>query len=92
MKKKELFFDYDEKVNEIAKKEVEKMSDKDKEYYLSHSDYDEHHFDYGMYLRNKYIHGKLIVPMPDSMSADIFEAIIVLLKKEKEESHGGEPG
>lgn len=72
---------YNRIVREIAEEEVNSMSDEDKEYYLEHSDYNEHHFGYGMYLRNNYIHGKIDVLSPDDMSGDIFEEIIKLLNK-----------
>ncbi len=73
---------YDETVLSIAQKEVNSMSRKDRVYYLSHPDYNEHHVGYGMYLRNKYIHGKMNVLQPDNMSDDIFSKIIELLKEE----------
>lgn len=72
---------YNKIVREIAEEEVNSMSDEDKEYYLNHPDYNEHHFGYGMYLRNNYIHDKIDVLSPDDMSADIFEEIIKLLNR-----------
>ena len=80
---------YYDHVHDIAKQEVAIMSEEDKEYYLSHPDYYEHHFEYGMYLRNNYIHGKLNVLMADSMSEEIFKTIIELLKKERKENMEG---
>lgn len=77
---------YYDHVLDIARQEVTIMTEEDKEYYLHHPDYDEHHFGYGMYLRNNYIHGKLKVAMPDNMSEEIFETIIELLKKERKEN------
>ena len=73
--------DYAKAVMDIAKKEVRKMSNEDKEFYLNHPDYTEHHFEYGMYLRNRYIHGKYEHVIADNMSDDIFETIIKLLRK-----------
>ena len=75
--------DYYDHVLDIAKQEVTIMSSEDKEYYLNHPDYNEHHFNYGMYLRNNYIHCKLNVIDPDKMSREIFETIISLLRKEQ---------
>jgi hypothetical protein len=75
--------DYAKAVMDIAKKEVRKMSNEDKEFYLNHPDYTEHHFEYGMYLRNRYIHGKYEHVIADNMSDDIFETIIKLLRKRK---------
>ena len=84
-KKRELLTDedYAKAVMDIAKKEVRKMSNEDKEFYLNHPDYTEHHFEYGMYLRNRYIHGKYEDVIADNMSDDIFETIIKLLRKRK---------
>ena len=76
----EAYYDH---VFDIARQEITIMSEEDKAYYLNHPDYDEHHFEYGMYLRNNYIYGKLKVLEPDNMSEDIFETIISLLKKDK---------
>ena len=53
------------------------------EFYLNHPDYTEHHFEYGMYLRNRYIHGKYEHVIADNMSDDIFETIIKLLRNRK---------
>lgn len=75
--------DYAKAVMDIAKKEVRKMSNEDKEFYLNHPDYTEHHFEYGMYLRNRYIHGKYEHVIADNMSDDIFETIIKLLRNRK---------
>lgn len=73
---------YDDIVREIAKIEFASMDDEDKEYYLNHPDYYEHHFDYGMYLRNKYIHNKIEgAVIADNMSHHIFDKIIELLRK-----------
>lgn len=59
---------------------------KRKEYLLNNPDYYEHHFGYGMYLRNKYIHNKIEgAVMEDVMSENIFDKIIALLKQENEE-------
>ena len=41
--------DYYDHVLDIAKQEVTIMSSEDKEYYLNQPDYNEHHFNYGMY-------------------------------------------
>lgn len=72
---------YNKIVHEIAEEEVNSMSEDDKAYYLNHPDYNKHHFGYGMYLRNNYIHDKIDVLSPDDMSGDIFEEIIKLLNK-----------
>lgn len=53
---------------------------------MNNPDYYEHHFGYGMYLRNKYIHNKIEgAVMEDVMSENIFDKIIALLKQENEE-------
>ncbi len=80
LKGDEAYYDH---VLDIARQEVKIISEKDKQHYLNHPDYDDHHFGYGMYLRNNYIYGKVKVLEPDEMSEDIFEMIISLLKKDK---------
>ena len=76
--------EYDDMVLDIAEKEVSTMSNEDRQYFLKHPNYYEHHYGYGMYLRNNYIHDKINVAMPDSMSRDIFESIISILRNEGE--------
>ncbi len=75
--------DYQDILKRIAEKEVRTMSDEDREFYLQHPDYNELHFDYGMYLRNRYIHGKRKGKCPDKVSEDIFNRIIELLSRQK---------
>ncbi len=80
-------------IYEVAKKEVSDLSEKDKAFLLDHPDYDENHFGYGMYLRNKYIHtgileekdesGFVMHYMPDDLSEILFNIIINKLKEQE---------
>ena len=47
-------------IDEIVEKEVSILSNEDKDYLLNHPDYFDHHFGYGMYLRNEYIHSGVL--------------------------------
>ncbi len=72
-------------INEIADLEIRKLSEDDKKALLEHPDYQEHHFGYGMYLRNEYVHsGRLkedsMLCLPDDLSEKIFMRIIRKLK------------
>ena len=73
-------------IDEIVEKEVSILSDEDKAFLLNHPDYLDHHFGYGMYLRNEYIHSGVLderdddgLPMlyiVDDMSDILFNRII----------------
>lgn len=61
------------------------LSKKDKTFILEHPDPFEHHFGLGMYIRNKYIHGKELpfpIFMADDLSSTIVERIIKKLQEE----------
>ena len=75
--------DFVELQKEFVKKTAEdafsKLSKKDKKALLEHPDPVDHHFGYGMYIRNHYIHGKELpfpVAFADDLSAEIVEEII----------------
>ena len=74
--------DYQDILQKIAEKEVRNMSDEERTFFLQHHDYMEHHFDYGMYLRNRYVHGKYEAKWPDNVSEDIFNRIMELLREQ----------
>ena len=79
-------------IDEIAEKEVSILSNEDKDYLLNHPDYLDHHFGYGMYLRNEFIHSGVLdegdddrIPIlfiADDMSEILFNKIIDKLKEE----------
>ena len=63
-----------------------KLTEKDKQTLLEHPDPVDHHFGYGMYIRNHYIHGKELsfpVPFADSLSSVIVERIIKKIQENK---------
>ena len=84
-------------IDEIVETELNRLSDEDKKALLENPDYIDHHFGYGMYIRNEYIHsGKMKDPEqntdpndpyypyihPDNLSEIIFEKIIEKIKKQ----------
>ncbi len=78
-------------IDEVAEKEVSRLSKEDKAFLLKHPDYYEHHFGYGMYLRNEYIHsgilemkdedGLQMLYIADDLSELLFNRVIKKLKK-----------
>lgn len=63
-----------------------KLTEKDKQTLLEYPDPVDHHFGYGMYIRNHYIHGKELsfpVPFADSLSSVIVERIIKKIQENK---------
>ena len=79
-------------IDEVVEKEVSVLSKEDKAFLLKHPDYFDHHFGYGMYLRNEYIHSGVlgeededkipILYIADDMSEILFNRIIDRLKEE----------
>ena len=77
-------------IEEIVDREIATLSEEDKAYLLEHPDYTEHHFGYGLYLRNEYIHSGLldnedeyglpILCIPDDLSEMLFQKIIESLR------------
>ena len=68
-----------EVIDDAVNNELKRLSKKDKEYIKNNEDYGEFHFSYGLYLRNKYIHGnkklKGMFIMYDDLSEEIFDKI-----------------
>ena len=91
MSKKDALIDFlenEEKyVDEIAAKCLSEMTEEDKQVFREHPNPYEHHFGYGMYIRNQYFYGdELSVPaiIADNLSSRILEKIIdTILKEEK---------
>ncbi|MBR5944331.1 MAG: hypothetical protein IKZ94_05220 [Lachnospiraceae bacterium] len=72
-------------VDETVKDAVSKLTEADKKALLENPDPIEHHFGYGMYIRNHYIHGKDLsfpVTFADDLSAEIVEEIIKKIQLE----------
>ena len=85
--KLDIFKDPDEFINETVEAALSELSEEDKKALLDNPDPLDHHFGYGMYIRNRYIHGKkhgLIAMDKDSLSAQIVEEIIKRLQEEAE--------
>lgn len=67
-------------IKSVAKDVIKGLSEKDKEYMKENPDSYHYHFSLGLYIRNKYIHGKKL-PIafwgdPDDLSGDILDEII----------------
>lgn len=82
------FFENEEKyIDEIAAKCLSELTEEDKQVFREHPNPYEHHFWYGMYIRNKYFYENgLAIPalIADNMSSQILEKIIdMCLKEEK---------
>lgn len=85
LEKLDIFKDPDEFINETVEAALSELSEEDKKALLDNPDPLEHHFGYGMYIRNRYIHGKkhgLIAMDKDYLSSQIVEEIIKRLQEE----------
>ncbi len=66
-------------VERVAEEVLGTLTQEDREYLAAHPDPFEHHFGLGMWIRNRYIHGRKLgffVGMPDSLSGEIVERIL----------------
>lgn len=73
-------------VNRVAKDYISNLSDEEKEYMMDIPDSFNQHFGVGMYIRNKYIHGKKETQNfgdPDYLSSIIVERIFSMLLPEE---------
>lgn len=76
----------EEFIESVAAKCIAKLSEEDKKVLIDNPDPSVHHFGYGLYIRNKYLHGKNL-PMSvqfypkDDLSSMILERIIEILKE-----------
>lgn len=72
-------------VEETANDIIKKLGEDDKKYLLENSDYIPHHFGFGLWIRNTYIHGQEL-PLeygdPDDLSGEIFDEVIRILRGE----------
>ena len=87
LEKLDIFKDPDAFINETVEAALSELTEEDKKALLDNPDPLDHHFGYGMYIRNRYIHGKkhgLIAMDKDSLSAQIVEEIIKRLQEEAE--------
>ena len=76
---------YLEFINETATDAVSKLTKKDRKALLEHPDPIDHHFGYGMYMRNHYIHNKelpFLAVSADNLSTEIVAEIIKRVQKE----------
>ncbi len=83
-----IFEQQDKYVDEVANKCFSELTDEDKQAFREHPNPYEHHFGYGMYIRNNYLYGKELefpAMIADNMSHQILEKIIdMCLKEEKQ--------
>ncbi len=72
-------------IEEVANKEINSMNEKEKKSFLGKPQYQ--HFGYGLYLRNKYIHGKKFDMRidADGMSHQIFDRIVEKINIKKDQ-------
>jgi hypothetical protein len=80
---------YQKFINETAADAVSKLSKKDRKALLEHPDPLEHHFGYGMYIRNHYIRNKelpFLAVSIDRLSTEIVEEIIRRVQEEASEA------
>ena len=67
-------------IKSVAKDVISGLKESDKEYMRNNPEPIMYHFTLGLYIRNKYIHGKELPFMsygfPDDLSGDIVEEII----------------
>ena len=71
--------EHDKFVADTVNDAISKLTDADKKELLEHPDPVDHHFGYGMYIRNHYIHGKELpfpVAFADDSSTEIVDEII----------------
>ena len=72
-------------IQDTTKKVIAELTQKDKDFLLTHPDPSEHHFGLGLYIRNQYIHGKklgFLYAFADDLSTEIVEMVIKTLQKE----------
>ena len=77
--------EHDKFVADTVNDAISKLTDADKKELLEHPYSVDHHFGYGMYIRNHYIHGKelpFLVAFADDLSAEIVEEIIKKIQLE----------
>ena len=80
-----LLFDEEKFIRETADDAISRLSKKDKKALLDNPDPLYHHFGYGMYIRNRYIHNKklgVLAMDKDGLSTQIVEEVIKRLLKE----------
>ncbi len=81
----------DEFVEYVARDVLSKLSAEDKRSLMEHPDPIDHHFGLGLFIRNKYIHGKKLgffVFRPDSLSTTIVGRVIEIIQGEGAGSKG----
>ncbi|MCD7839098.1 MAG: hypothetical protein LUG46_00570 [Erysipelotrichaceae bacterium] len=66
----------------IAREVIFDLSDENKDIMLEEPEYWKYHFSLGLYIRNKYIYGKMEDVDADDVSGEILECIIEILKNE----------
>ena len=83
---KSILEERDEFVNRVARECIADMTDEERIHFVGNPDPYEFHFGYGMYIRNKYIHGKnlgFFYGMADDLSHRIIVKIIELVNQKE---------
>ena len=73
-------------VEKVARECIEEMTDEVRIHFIGNPDPYRFHFGYGMYIRNKYIHGKKLdftFFHPDDLSHEIIEKIIEIVNQKE---------
>ena len=83
--------DYDSFERKVAEHIAKGLSNEDKATILKNPNYSRYHFGFGMYIRNRYIHGRELraqmesrfIKMADDISAGVFHDLVKILQDEK---------
>ena len=82
--RKSIIEDKDEFVDRVARDCIAEMTEEEKVHFVGNPNPYEFHFGYGMYIRNKYIHGKnlgFFYGMADDLSHEIIVKIIEIINQ-----------
>lgn len=77
--------DYSKKLECIVDDIINNLTKIEKKKLLHHSNYNDYHFGFGLYIRNHYIYNHFDLNMiePDDLSEEIFNRVVEKLKVEK---------
>ena len=78
-------------IEDVVQDVFPQLTEKDKRYLLANPNPIDHHFGLGLYIRNKYIHGKnlrLGLIRPDNLSTKIVGKLIEMVRKEVTDNGG----
>ena len=78
-------------IEDVVQDVLHQLTEKDKRYLLANPNPIDHHFGLGLYIRNKYIHGKnhrFGLIRPDNLSSKIVGRLIEMVRKEVTDNGG----